>query len=52
VAITSNTKVLATLQSGADTFERLGRDPAAGTITLFLTKASRAPVTVAYFVIS
>lgn len=52
VPITTNTKVLATLQSGGGIFQRVGRSPTSGTITLHLTAAATAPVTVAYLVLS
>jgi hypothetical protein len=51
VGISPSSKVRATLQSAGGTFQRARRNLNAGTITLFLTKAATAPVTVAYFVI-
>jgi hypothetical protein len=51
VPLTVSTKVLATLQSAGGTLKFVSRSLGAGTITIHLTAAASAQVTVAWFVI-
>ena len=50
VGVDTSTKVLVTPQSGGGTFQRVGRNFSAGTITLYLTGKATAAVTLAYFI--